>query len=148
MTSVHDTCSPTFRLASHAAAATVTVTHNQSISMSTNIDHVPFENTAEDAADHRRQLILVVSGNASPQVAECLASEIGTDYIGGATILQDLEENTNKAEVHLHHPQPGSKKEGRTDKAIGTRTRSLKGLHPYRDCDPHVARDYVSAEDV
>ncbi|KAL0637663.1 hypothetical protein Q9L58_003387 [Maublancomyces gigas] len=66
--------------------------------MSTNFDHAQ----SADTADHRRQLILVVSGNASPQIAECLASEIGTDYIGGATILRGLEESTNKAEELAH----------------------------------------------
>lgn len=65
--------------------------------MSTNFDHAQ----SEDTADHRRQLILVVSGNAGPRIAECLASEIGTDYIGGATILRDLEKSTNKAKVRL-----------------------------------------------
>lgn len=63
------------------------------------------------ADDHRRQLIIVVSGNASPEIAECLAFEVGTNYIGGATILRDLEESTNKAEVRRHPAQLVDRKE-------------------------------------
>lgn len=67
---------------------------------------------SESADDHRRQLIIVVSGNASPEIAECLAFEIGTNYIGGATILQDLEESTNKARVRHHPAHLNDRKEG------------------------------------
>lgn len=67
--------------------------------MTTNVDHVAFESTAGDAADHRRQLIIVVSGTDSPKIAGGLASEIETDFIGGAFIVENLEEGDDKAEV-------------------------------------------------
>lgn len=64
--------------------------------MSTSHGH---KSTAEEVANQRRQLILVVSGESSPQVADRLSAEIGVNYIGGTSILRECNENSDQAKV-------------------------------------------------